>query len=676
MAFPVGTSRNPFTISILFVVAAIIVGSATISEAAKGEGSSNTGTPPCSVETLRDSELGSVHLQTPAGRPSMTAGSSSNGGATKAVSVSDVSVKRCYRANTTQTMCFTVFNGAATDWIDRVQLSFPTLDGNWSVACNSSLEGPTDSVGYAVNFNCTTPLVNQVVYLTADSDGIGEISVGASWQTCVDVTVPAGYTGNRFIPWELRDDAAGTTTGSIEIEQCSPLTLTPSSVEIEGCNGAAQLLEFELWNYGAGDVTVDFSYDATYAELTGPTSSFLAQGNSMTLTATLTPDSTLCTGETATATLTANGNGHIDTAAVTETITETGGWHRVADSPVAAMDNVVVWASHRDGGLWSIGGYEANGATQPYDPDTDTWSTFQAETVLGDEIEYPVDGCYGLDGANPDTAHEIVVLFPDTTTVKNALHVYDITANSWSTRSIPAFFGQGFEGRWGFDVVSLLNNPSVQQGITNRNVCYLSGGADTPGGGTTRDLWLYDPATNNGEYVGAFPAEIWFGFHASWYVPWVGNDGAICVAGGADHNHRINSSSQCYDIAADAFNTVNDDLGTLPEPWWGMADGWQTGTSGHELWLANGVAQDGSLLPSSAYIREGMTDFQQGPDIPEGMYRLEGDGYNGMFFTLDGSRGGFQYSKFSFGLEACPGCGLFSDGFESGDTAEWTKTVP
>jgi hypothetical protein len=190
-------------------------------------------------------------------------------------------------------------------------------------------------------------------------------------------------------------------------------------------------------------------------------------------------------------------------------------------------------------------------------------------------------------------------------------------------------------------------------------MCYLSGGNhEKPGGGTTRNLWRYDPEDNTGEHIGKFDnISVVFGFHASWYVPWIGAQGAICVAGGADHNHYIHKSTQCYDIDADSFNSLNADLGELPEPWWGMADGWRETDEGYELWIANGVAQDGTLLPASAYFREGMNPaggFQYGPPIPHGMYRLEGATWENQFFTLNGSRGGFWYSEFSMQLETCP----------------------
>ncbi len=593
------------------------------------------------------------------------------------IAASDVTVAHCYQADVVQTLCFSVFNGSQdAEWIDRVQLTFPTVDGNWLVSCVPALQDPTDSMGHTVNFACSAPLVNQIVFQDDDADGIGEISSGASWTACVEVDVPSGYDGNRFIPWLLEGDEGGSAGGSIEIEKCTPLTLTPSEFVLEGCNGLPQTLDFVLVNYGAGNVTVNMSYDSPDAAFSGPTSVFLLQGETLTFSAEFVPELALQAGQTIFADLGVEGGGYEDSSSVMLTITEAAGWRRRADSPVSTMDNVVVWASHRDGGLWSIGGYDADGAVQRFDPGADTWSTFQAETVLGSVIEYPMDGCYGLDGSNPDTAHEIVVLFPDTF-LPEELHVYDITANTWSTRSIPSFFPPGFTGRWGFDVVSLLNNGSLRPGVINRNLCYLSGGSDQEGGGRARDLWVYDPATNSGQYLGNFAADVWFGFHASWYVPWVGDDGAICVAGGVDHNIQINNTTQCYDLATATFGGLNADLGTLPEPWWGMADGWQLTEIGHELWIANGVAQNGTLLPASAFIREGMVNFDYGPEMSESLYRTEGDSYGGRFFTLNGAQGGFSHSKVSLHLAPCPDCDLiFADGFESGGFSQWSSHFP
>jgi hypothetical protein len=382
----------------------------------------------------------------------------------------------------------------------------------------------------------------------------------------------------------------------------------------------------------------------------------MSNGDVVTFTAQFEPGRCLWQDDITTAELVAEGGqpGEIDTSFIKHTVTAFSGWRTLPyTSPVPSMDSVVVWASEGDGGLWSIGGYGSDGATQRYDPVANTWQTFQSETVVTPLIEYPVDGCYGLN----DQGDEIVVLFPDTL-VTDTLHVFNITTKQWDTRPIPPQFPGDYIGQWGLDVVSLLNNPAVKPGIADTNMCYLSGGnREKPGGGTTRDLWRYDPETNEIEHMGHFAdSGVVFGFHASWYVPWVGDDGAICVAGGADHNHYIHASTACYDIAADNFNDRNDDLGPLPEPWWGMADGWFMNYGEYQIWMANGVAQDGTLLPISVYASETSGGFKSGPDVPISMYRGEGTGWQNGFFLLNGSKGGFWYSHSNLLLSQCPWC--------------------
>jgi hypothetical protein len=568
--------------------------------------------------------------------------------------------RQCYgddRPN--QILCFTVYNGSTDwEWIETITLTFPVASGPWTVnSCH--YEGPTDSVGYVVNFSCT-PAGNQVVYQTADSDGYGEITSGASWEACVDVTVPSGYSaGPRYIPWKLEGDQGGIESGSIEIDPCGPLVVWPETVEVQGCNGVEQMLTFEVWNHHAGNNQwVDLHYPVAGGTFDGPPGFTMSEGDTITFTAQLVPDRCLDPDDLMTANLIAEGGpGEVDSTAVTHTVSLFSGWHALPyTSPVPSMDSVVVWASERDGGIWVIGGYGSNGATQRYEPQDNTWQTFESEAVVTPLIEYPVDGCYGLN----DVGHEVVVLFPDTL-VTDSLHIYDITANQWYTEPIPGFFPSGYIGLWGVDIVSLQNDPSVKPGV-GKNACYLSGGNNVnPGGGTTRNLWVYYPDGTPGQYLGNFfdlasQPEVWFDFHASWYVPWVGADGAICVAGGVDHNHQINYHTQCYDLEAGTFNDVDGDLGPLPEPWWGMADGWQTHYGRHRIWMANGVAQDGTLLPISVYADETTGGFVGGPEMPIPMYRGEGTGHEDGFYVLDGSKGGFWYSHSSLLLSQCPWC--------------------
>ena len=581
-------------------------------------------------------------------------------GGIRSIAGSSVTTEDCYQADetqaVTQTLCFKVYNSSwDSEWITQTRLTFPTQDGAWDVDCKPGFQDATDSMGNPVYFNCTTPKINEVLYTDSDdeSPNYGEIAAGSSWGTCVDVIVPAGYTGDRYIHWGLTGDGEGDPlheiSGMIKIEKCTPLTLKPSRVTIAGCNGTTQILEFRLENYEAGDTDVDLTYSAPAADFTGQTSLHINQGQIVTFTTQFESRLWLKPGETITASLTVEAQGgHADTSIITQTITENAGWHRRDDSLIPAMDNAVIWANRVDGGLWSVGGYGSGGAAQRYNPSTGEWITYT--NPLTPVIEYPMDGCYGLNGGGD----EIIILFPDII-VTGTLQIFNIAHKHWYTEPVPAP-GYPEEGRWGQDIVSMLQH-------TGGNVCYLSGGSPQEGGGRTKDLWEYLPETNTASYIGPFTNTVSpytetpvFNFHASWYVPWVGDDGAICVAGGVDHNHQINNSTQCYDLNTRQFREPNADLGYLPEPWWGMADGWQITDEGYELWIANGVAQDGTLLPASAYIREGMSNFDYGPEIPHGLYRLEGDAWENQFYTLNGSRGGFWYSEYSLHLASCPTC--------------------
>jgi hypothetical protein len=561
---------------------------------------------------------------------------------------SDVTTANCYEANRTQTLCFTVYNGSTDgEWLDRVRLTFPNLLGPWQVSCNS--QDLTDSSGNPANLDCNAT-ANEVIYADKDTDGIGEITAGSSWGFCVDLDIPEPYFGPRVINWGLSgDEEPGSAPphniqGTTIVEACTPLMLKPTSQAVEGCNGITQTHSFELWNNTGNAGTFDLMYHVspTGSHFSGPASLQLAAGEIVTFTAQFKPDFFLKPGDRVTATLEALGNGAGDASSLVNTVTPLAGWQGQAASPIPTMDNVVVWASHRDGGLWSIGGYGAQGATQRYDPQTDTWTTHSAE--MSPTIEYPMDGCYGLN----DAQHEIVALFPDTI-VTGTLHIYDITADGWYTEPVPVGYP---DGRWGQDIVSLLNVPGV-----NENVCYISGGSTQEGGGRVKNLWRYHPELNQTVYLGNFSqVKTGFNFHASWYVPWVGEEGSICVGGGIDFKSEVIGATQCYDLKTGQFNPPNADLGPLPEPWWGMADGWQYYDGRYQIWLANGVAQNGTLLPASGYADETTGGFVNGPTLPVGLYRLEGDGWAGQLYTEAGAAGGFDYSTHNQLLARCPAC--------------------
>jgi len=565
------------------------------------------------------------------------------------VSGSSVTTQQCYEPGVSRSYCFTARNGSTdNEWLDQVRLTFPDFGGlgPWTASCLS--QDPADSSGSPVSFACsiTPPLNHEVVYTDSDSDGYGEVTAGSSWGFCVNLAIPASYDGPRILNWGLSGEGGGAPphdiSGELTIEQCTPLMLTPASLIVEGCNGITQTHLFELANNtgSAGTFSLEYNVPSGNATFAGPDSLVLADSQVATFSVELKPGFFLQAGEQVTATLQASGNGHGDSSTVVETIATFAGWEMRASSPIPTMDNAVVWASHQDGGLWSVGGYGANGAAQRYDLASHSWTTHSQE--ISPVIAYPMDGCYGLDGEG----HEVIVLFPDTI-VTGTLHRYDITDDTWDALPVPAGFPSG---RWAQDIVSLLN-------VTGENVCYISGGATTTGGGNVNNLWEYRPDTNISIYLNNFTHHpSGFDFHASWFVPWVGSSGAVCVGGGIDRNSGVVADSQCYDLATGTFNPPNADLGPLPEPWWGMADGWMMYQGRYQIWIANGVSQNGALLPASAYADETTGGFVYGPAPSIGLYRLEGDGGGDQFYVGQGAAGWFNATRHSQSLGPCPEC--------------------
>jgi hypothetical protein len=557
---------------------------------------------------------------------------------------STISTADCYQPGQTRTMCFTVQNGSQdNEWLDRVRLTFPDLLGPWTVACQ--YQDAFDSSGAPVNFNCTAT-GNEVIYTDNDSDGYGEITAGSSWTFCIDVTIPGAYNGDRIIHWGLSGDETGATPHEIEdsilVNMCKPLMLISETTKSEACNGVARDVVFDLWNNTGSDgsFSLDYAVPSANAAFGGPGEISITSGSIVTFTAQLTPDFFLTPGEIVTATIQASGNGVTANTMLTTAISSSAGWQANTPSSVPSMDNVVAWASH-DGALWSIGGYGAGGATQRYDPETDTWTTHSQE--VQPVIEYPSDGCYGLNAVD----EEVIVLFPDASSPVHTLHRYTIPTDTWDAPSIPVPFS---DGRWAQDILSLYN-------INGENICYISGGATSPGGGNVNNLFEYHPDTNTIKYLGNFTHHpSGFDFHASWYVPWIGSRGAVCVGGGIDQSSGITSDTQCYDIAAGKFNAPNSDLGPLPEPWWGMADGWRIQNGRYQIWLVNGVDATGNLINTSAYYDQTTGGFVYGPQPAEAAYRLEGDGWQNFFFAEQGSIGGFTSSGHNQVLTPCPEC--------------------
>ncbi|MBE0410772.1 MAG: carboxypeptidase regulatory-like domain-containing protein, partial [Anaerolineales bacterium] len=314
--------------------------------------------------------------------------------------------------------------------------------------------------------------------------------------------------------------------------------------------------------------------------------------------------------------------------AAPEASNPTGPWQSLASAPFVSMDNVYIGY---EGKGYQIGGYGTNGQVGIYDADTNSWTS--GTSAPSPYIEYPVDGCFGFDaGGDP-----VGVLFNDTSSGVTTLHRYNIATDTWDTPPVPAGFPAN--GLWAHDIASVWR-------YTGENVCYISGGATTPGGGNTSALYAYYPDTNTVENLGNFTyLAQGFAFHGSWYVPWIGSQGGICVGGGVNAASLVSADTQCYDIGAGVFNAPNADLGALPAGLWGIADGILIENGDYQLWVAYGADTAFNLWPNSAYYSFDSGEWHIGPTPPRSLYRVEGvnipasDGYS--FYVVGGSSGGF-----------------------------------
>jgi len=311
-----------------------------------------------------------------------------------------------------------------------------------------------------------------------------------------------------------------------------------------------------------------------------------------------------------------------------------GVWENRAATPFASMDNVFI---EYNGMGYLVGGYGAYGQVGIYDPVNDSWTTGATEPAP--QIQYPVDGCFGFN----ENGDPVIVIFNDTYSGASTWHRYNIATNSWDQVPVPSGFPTN--GLWAADIESIWR-------WTGRNVCYISGGATTPGGGNQSTLYEYHPDTNTVVNLGNFtlhPAG--FDFHASWFVPWIGSQGAICVGGGVDAAAVVFPDTQCYDLGAGAFNAPNADLGPMLEGVWGTADGVLYENGDYQLWVADGADAGFNLWPRSMYYSRNDGQWHYGPNPLYGVYRVEGDNVgdgNGCdFYVVTGSAGGFNPTTYN-----------------------------
>ncbi len=308
-------------------------------------------------------------------------------------------------------------------------------------------------------------------------------------------------------------------------------------------------------------------------------------------------------------------------AGVTDTavLTTTSGTHWTIEEPlpVARMEHALV---EYNGDSYLLSGHD--GAGNPITPSLKYSQTLGVWTALAPEptpeIRAANDACVGLD----ITGNPIIVLFPQPEygSLMYDVHVYDVTADAWSTFPVPALMPSG--GLWGLDVVSDRAN----------NVCYISGGRDRYDA-VQSTLYAYHV---DGNTAASLPPMTTARFHhASWLY-----DGMVCVGGGADGTMAALSSTQCYDVSSGTWLDENATLGQLPYATMGMMDAEKWVGEVQQLWIAGGAESDlTSPHAKTAYWDSVTTAWTLDIPLPKALVLGGGDAQGGDVYVAGGSAG-------------------------------------
>ncbi len=298
-----------------------------------------------------------------------------------------------------------------------------------------------------------------------------------------------------------------------------------------------------------------------------------------------------------------------------------GGWTQIATEPNnGRMDNVLAGYNGR---AWSITGYGASALVRYYEPVANTWTEVAGSAP-------PFGNNYARSGC---TYGNTVYMYGDAAVgTFTGLWSYNMDTNTWAAMT-PAGTPPVQTSIW---APAWVSDPDT-------GLCYMTGGAATPGAGTLTTVYVYDPVNN--EWLNQLPDFTSVrDFHAAFiYTSPASGDKLLCVAGG--NNGVGMTSTQCYDFTLGAWNAEDADLGALPVDMWGMgyADKWHLNAE-HQLWLIGGVAA-GSLVNTTMYYDVDTGTWLDGGGLISGaIYRTSAVTLNNEIYKLGGSIGSFTYT--------------------------------
>jgi hypothetical protein len=251
------------------------------------------------------------------------------------------------------------------------------------------------------------------------------------------------------------------------------------------------------------------------------------------------------------------------------------------------------------------------------------WAAVPASAPAWAGVGYPRDGCTAMNAAGEWVTYE----FGDTTSFFG-FWGYNMDTNLWFQVGAANTPADRWAPDWAYD--------------PDTNLCYVTGGASAPGGGTYNTAYVFDPVANSFTQLGNFTSIR--DFHNSW-VGTIDGTKYLCIGGGTNSSSILVQSTQCYDLAQAApgtWNAENAQMAAFPTDPFGAADGILHAPSGDQFWYVGGAINAFATVTDEARYWDDADNawhFAGNTGFPR--YRVEGDFFNGMFYQLGGSTGGF-----------------------------------
>ncbi len=451
------------------------------------------------------------------------------------------------------------------------------LPDDWVV--NSVTDVPGDGCLLGHTFGVTT---GNLVYWYTDGmpSGCGEWYYGDK-NFCANVTIPAGCSASWELPWNYYGDTFGSiphSTSGSELAFC----------ELPGVYLIPDNLE------AAGCNGVPQVHEFALFNNTGADGTF-----DMTYTAPI-----------GMADLTGP-------ATVSALYGETVPFEVTLTPNVCNFDPIVATIDTAGNG------YEDTATITKEIVNVPSFETVPASAPTWAGTAYPRDGCTAMNSDGDWVSYQIGDMSSYT-----GFWGYNTDTNTWYQPAPSNLPADRWAPDWAYD-------PST-------NLCYVTGGASAPGGGNLTDSYVFDPVANTFTQLGNFTSMR--AFHTSW-VGVIDGTEYLCLGGGVNASSIMVQSTQCYDLAQAApgvWNAENAQIPALPTDPFGAADGVLHASTGDQFWFVGGAIQAGAILTDEArYFDDADNAWHQAGNTGFPRYRVEGDFFDGDFYQIGGSSGGF-----------------------------------